>query len=111
MPERSTHLILVPVACQDGELVPEELFDRLMLELTVKFGGYTLFPPAFGGWIDKDGKFQPDKHRPVLVIADEGREDEVHEWVKNAGRELGQEVMLVLNNFCEAHFIDVDAAW
>ena len=104
-----TNLILMPVAYNDGRAVPDELFDRLILELRVKFGGSTLMPPAFGGWVDAEGKFQPDKHRPLLVIVPDGREDELVDWIKYAGKELEQEVMLLLSNFCEARFIEVES--
>jgi len=102
-----TNLVLVPIAFNDGRPVPDELFDRLMAELTIRFGGYTLLPPAFGEWIDRDGKFHPDRHRPVFVDVPEGRQDELLDWVRRAGRELRQEVMLVLHDFCEASYLEL----
>lgn len=103
----TTNIVLMPVAYNDGTLVPDETFDRLTMELTVMFGGYTWLPPAFGGWIDTDGKFQPEKHRLLFLYVKEGREEELDEWVRKAGRELGQDVMLVMRGFCRADFIDI----
>lgn len=103
-----TNLILMPVAYNDGQLVPDEVFDRLLLRLAVKFGGFTWLPPAFGGWIDTEGKFQPDKHRPLFVHVEEGQEEALEDWIRMAGRELGQDVMLLLRDFCRAVFIEIE---
>jgi hypothetical protein len=106
---RTTHLVLMPVAFNDGTPIADEVFDRLILELTVKFGGCTFLPTAIGGWIDRDGKFQPDKHRPMAVDVPPERKEELVDWVQRAGKELRQEVMLVMHNFCEASFIEVES--
>lgn len=106
---RATHLVLMPVAYNDRAPVPDEVFDRLVRELSVKFGGCTFLPPAFGGWIDHDGKFQPEKHRPLVLDVLPDREEEFLDWVKRAGEELDQEVMLVMHNFCEANFVEVQS--
>lgn len=103
----NTHLVLLPIAYNDGSLVPDDVFDCLIRELSVKFGGCTLLPPALGGWIDSDGKFQPEKHRPMAIDVEPGREEELIEWVKKSGEALDQEVMLVMKNFCEASFIEI----
>jgi len=101
------HLVLLPVAYNDGRPVPDEVFDRLILELSVRFGGCTFLPTALGGWIDHDGRFQPDKHRPMVVHVPDERDEEFMDWVRRVGLELQQEVMLVMHEFCEARFIEV----
>lgn len=104
---RNVHLVLVPIAYNDGTDVPEEIFHRYINELSIKFGGATFLPPAFGGWIDNEGRFQPEKHRPLVVSLPDGEKEELIEWVRQAGRELGQVEMLVMHNFCEASFIEI----
>lgn len=105
--DSSMHLVLLPVAYNDGKAVPDEVFDRLILELSVRFGGCTFLPPALGGWIDQDGRFQPEKHRPMVIHVPDERKEEFMDWVKRVGVELDQEVMLVMHEFCEASFIEV----
>lgn len=102
-----THLVLMPIAYNDGRRVPDSVFDRLILELSVKFGGCTFLPPSMGGWMDDEGKFQPEKHRPLVVDVPGGREGQFLEWVVRAGVDLGQEVMLVMEGFCQSRFVEI----
>ena len=102
------NLILLPVTYNNGAPVEKELFDALTRQLTIKFGGFTCMPESFGEWVDRHGRFQPDKHRPILVEVPEGREQELEAWARGAGKELDQRVILLLRNFCEASFVEVD---
>lgn len=102
-----THLVLMPIAYNDRRFIPDSVFDRLILELSVKFGGCTLLPPSMGGWTDSEGMFQPKKHRPLVVDVPGGKEDQFLEWVERTGRDLDQEVMLVMEGFCESRFVEI----
>lgn len=107
--EKRTYLILMPFAYNDGTPVSDSEFDRMLLDLSVKFGGCTFLPLAIGGWFDKQGRYQPEKHRPLFVCVDDDEHDELVEWVRQTGKDLDQEVMLVMRDFCVADFIKVES--
>jgi hypothetical protein len=88
--------IMVPVTYGDGSPVPNEVLDRLMLDLSARFGGWLMPSPSFAGWIDGESKHRPAEHRLVTVHVPEGKRGDLRDWVRRTGKELNQEVMVVM---------------
>jgi hypothetical protein len=64
--------ILLPIHSRDGTPLPNEMFARVRVELTEKFGGVTAYSrsPATGLWKRDDEAIERDQVIMVEVVAD-----------------------------------------
>lgn len=61
--------MLLPLQGQDGERLPQELFDAVRAELVARFGGLTAYSrsPARGLWVDEEQPGAPVERDDVVV--------------------------------------------
>ena len=96
MSERFLVQILVPKETGRGEKVSKEWFDRLLKELTDKFGGATSFlrAPGEGLW-DGDGGTEHDDVAVVEIMTDRLLPDYWRALRKRLEAELAQDEIVI----------------
>jgi hypothetical protein len=64
--------ILLPITARDGTPLPSEMFARVRVELTEKFGGVTAYSrsPATGLWKREDEAIERDQVIMIEVVVD-----------------------------------------
>lgn len=85
--------VLLPLAFNDGSLVPGEVRDSILEEMYVLCGGYTVAGTVKGAFRMPDGSKQVEDLLEVWLAVEEGDLPALRQLVAVAARTLAQECM------------------
>ncbi len=85
--------VLIPTADNQGKRFAQRKLRAITDRFAFQFGGRSVEGPIDGMWIGPDGTVYRDRLLRVTVVTDAGRADELREFVREIGRELGQLAM------------------
>ena len=88
--------ILLPIHLPDGTAVPAEVFARVRVELTERFGGVTAYSrsPATGLWKPSETEIERDLVIMIEVVVDVFDRDWWAQYREQLEQRFGQEEVL-----------------
>lgn len=98
----------IPTHDNAGVAFDQELLDTVVLDVAIRFGGFTLSDPSRGGWIDpQSGQLYDEPARTLEVVCERSDYNDAYAIVKALGRQLSQEAMYFeIQHFDGVEFID-----
>ena len=87
--------IILPSKTKDDQPIAQEYIDRLLINVSQTFGGFTL-QTGVGGWILQDGKLQKEE---VWIVTISGKRSAVTKYIKSLAltvkSDLAQEAVYI----------------
>ena len=72
-------------------------YEDLLVEISKKFGGYTITPGLTGGWVDDDGHLHQDSNirLDVSVVSQEGKLRWLYTEIVKFARSIGEQALYI----------------
>jgi len=102
--------VLLPLAFNDGSLVPLEVRDSILEEMYLLCGGYTVAGTVKGAFRMPDGSKQVEELLEVWLAVEEAELQALRQLVAGAARTLAQECMYFEVSGSTVEFIPPAAA-
>lgn len=90
---KTKYVLLLLLYYNDGRVVPQKVLDRMLDEIFVLAGGYSIAGTVKGAYQMNDGTKQEDDSLQIWIGVWEQEVPELKEMVAKFGKTLGQETM------------------
>jgi hypothetical protein len=90
---KTKYVLLLPLNYNDGRAVPQNALNRMLDEVFVLAGGYSIAGTVKGAYRMSDGTKQEDDSLQIWIGVRDQEVPELEEMVARFGKTLGQETM------------------